>query len=179
MTTQEPDGEGTPEKRGGTPSTSEEVWLKFLTDSEGAIRRSAPKEPSARERAPGPHPRTAGADRAGPRTRYPHDESASSGMDAVGDLWQPDDAWPGPPWRNLDRRARLRRVGHVIATAAAVALALGAWSWFSTSAGTPDDATDDIIVQQLEDLPHELPTATHAPPGSAVTQPSWSTVTAG
>ncbi|WP_328437164.1 hypothetical protein OHA71_07870 [Streptomyces sp. NBC_00444] len=68
---------------------------------------------------------------------------------------------------------------HVIATAAAVALALGAWSWFSTSTGTPDDATDDIIVQQLEDLPHELPTATHAAPGSAVTQPSSSAVTAG
>ncbi|MEU9571066.1 hypothetical protein AB0D62_14470 [Streptomyces massasporeus] len=53
MTTEEPDGRGAPREPYGVPPVPDEVWLSFLTDSESAIRLSAPREPSARERAAG------------------------------------------------------------------------------------------------------------------------------
>ncbi|WP_340374893.1 hypothetical protein U5640_06845 [Streptomyces sp. SS7] len=33
------------------PSDPDSIWIKFLTDAEESIRKSAPKEPSARDRA--------------------------------------------------------------------------------------------------------------------------------
>jgi hypothetical protein len=179
VTTQGPGGQGTPEERDGTLSASEEVWLKFLTDSEGAIRGSAPREPSARERAPGRHPRTIDADRTERRSRYPHEAQADCETDAVGELWQPDDPRVVPTWRELDGRARLRRVGRVIVTAAAITLALGAWSWLSTSADAPGERPHGTIVQQMEDAPHGQSPATRFPPGSAVAEPSPSAIPAG
>ncbi|KUO14780.1 hypothetical protein [Streptomyces dysideae] len=141
-------GEGTPEEQDGTPFGSDEIWLRFLTDSERAIRRSAPREPSARERAPQGRLRPLEADH-------------------VGDLWQPEAVGTGPAWRDLDGRARLRRAGRVTATAAAIALALGAWSLLSTNGGTPSDSPDAGTVQQLEEAPEELPMATDLPPDAA------------
>ena len=93
MTAQRPDDGGTPEERDGTPSLPEDVWQRFLTDNERAIRATAPREPSALQRAR--------ADGGAPR------EDAD--VEAVGDLWHPDDPWDGPSWREMDRRARLRR----------------------------------------------------------------------
>ncbi|MGW3413114.1 hypothetical protein [Streptomyces sp. NPDC000888] len=87
MTTQEPGSKGTPEEPDGTPSGSEEVWLEFLTDSERAIRTSAPRELSAQERAQRWRPRPLAAGRAEQRTRRPHDEPTTGGTDAVGDSW--------------------------------------------------------------------------------------------
>jgi hypothetical protein len=126
------------------------VWLRFLTDSEHAIRASAPREPSARERA------------AGRQLQPPH---------TVGDLWQPEDLWVRVAWHDLDRRAKVRRVGRVVATAAAVALALGAWSQLSAGAGTgtrPGTGT----VRQAEGATARQSTATPFPSGSAVPVPS-------
>jgi hypothetical protein len=168
MTTQGPGGgQGTPEERDGALSGSEEVWLKFLADSEGAIRRSAPREPSARERATRRHPGTIDADSTERRSRHPYEEPADCETDAVGELWQPDDPWAGPTWRELDGRARLRRVSRVMVTAAAITLALGAWSWLSTSADTPDERPDGTIVQQVEDAPPGQSPATRFPTGPA------------
>ncbi|MFH8498644.1 hypothetical protein [Streptomyces coeruleorubidus] len=147
MTTEGPGGgRGTPDEPDGTPPVPDDVWLRFLTDSEHAIRASAPREPSARERA------------AGRRLQPPH---------TVGDLWQPEDLWVRVAWRDLDRRARVRRVGRVVATAAAVALALGAWSQLSAGAGTgtrPGTGT----VRQVEGATARQSTATPLPSGSAV-----------
>ncbi|MEV7891828.1 hypothetical protein ACWD3I_48335 [Streptomyces sp. NPDC002817] len=179
MTTQGPGGNGTPEEPDGTPSGTEEIWLKFLTDSEAAIRRSAPKELSARERAPGRRPRPADTDRSEQRPRHTHEGAAAYETDAVGDLWQPDDPWAGPAWRDLDNRAKLRRVGRVAVSAAAIILALGAWSWLSTSSDTPHNTPDNTLVQQLEEPLPELSPTTRFPPGAAVTSPSSSAVTAG
>ena len=126
------------------------MWLRFLTDSESAIRVSAPREPSAAERA------------AGRRLQPPH---------AVGDLWQPEELWVRVAWQDLDRPAKLRRVGRVVATAAAVGLALGAWSQLSTGAETghrPGEST----VRQVEGATARLPTATPVPPASPFPQPS-------
>ncbi|MFH8897641.1 hypothetical protein ACH4HG_14775 [Streptomyces coeruleorubidus] len=151
MTTEGPGGRReTPDEPDGTPPVPDDVWLRFLTDSEHAIRASAPREPSARERE------------AGRRPQPPH---------TVGDLWQPEDLRVPVAWRDLDRRARVRRVGRVVATAAAVALALGAWSQLSAGAGTgtrPGTGT----VRQVEGATARQSTATPFPSGSAVPVPS-------
>ncbi|PWI14423.1 hypothetical protein DI272_09835 [Streptomyces sp. Act143] len=179
MTIQGPDGTGRPEEPDGTPAGAEDVWLKFLTDSEAAIRRSAPIELSARERAPGWRLRTADADRSEERSGQPHDESAAYETDTVGDLWQPDNPWAGPAWRDLDNRAKLRRAGRVAVSAAAIILALGAWSWLSTSSDAPGNPPDDTVVQPLEEPLPELSPTTPFPSGASVTSPSSSAVTAG
>ncbi|MEU0742683.1 hypothetical protein [Streptomyces sp. NPDC006134] len=155
----------------GTPGVPEEVWQKFLADSEDAIRGSAPREPSAWERAPGRFPGppdTAEAERwVERRAGCPYDDRGNAATGAVGELWQPEEPWGGPLWRNLDRRARLRRAGRVAGTAAAVALALAAWSWLPTGSGVPGNGPGPATVQQLEDAPEELPTATARPVGGA------------
>ncbi|MFE2278226.1 hypothetical protein ACFXAE_13445 [Streptomyces sp. NPDC059454] len=158
MTAQRPDDGGTPKERDGTPSLPEDVWQRFLTDDERAIRATAPKELSALQRT---RPRTGGG--------VPREDA---GVEAVGDLWHPDDPWEGPSWRELDRRARLRRVGRVVGTAAAIALALGAWSQLSTGAGTPHEGPGDTVLQQSEEAPAELPTATSLPPELTSPPPS-------
>ncbi|MFI5571558.1 hypothetical protein ACIA6T_30300 [Streptomyces sp. NPDC051740] len=165
MTAQRPDDGGTPEERDGTPSLPEDVWRRFLTDNERAIRATAPREPSALQ-----------------RTRQHTGGGAARGdadVEAVGDLWQPDGPWDGPSWREMDGRARLRRVGRVVGTAAAIALALGAWSQLSTGAGTPAEGPGDTVLQQSEEMPAELPTATSRSPEPASTAPSAPGVRAG
>ncbi|MFE9773269.1 hypothetical protein ACFYOV_16625 [Streptomyces sp. NPDC005931] len=175
MTAQWPDDGGTPQGRDGSPSVPDDVWQLFLGDTEHAIRASAPREPSAHQRARGAlpqAPRTGGGDR---DDRAERDHA----VDAVGDLWRPDDPWEGPSWRELDARARLRRVGRVAGTAAAIALALGAWSQLSTGAGTRDEGPAGTVLQQSEEAPAELPTATSVPSGPASPEPSASEVRAG
>ncbi|MGC9540697.1 hypothetical protein [Streptomyces sp. UG1] len=163
--------DGTPEERDGGASGSEEIWLKFLTDDERAIRTSAPREPSAQERALGRRPRPHPLDGTPERKRLRHHTPTAAESDAVGELWQPEEYRSGPAWRDLDGRARARRVVRVLATAAAIAVAVGAWSWLSTAAGAPDGGLDDITVQQSERARHEPPTATDFPSRSA-TEPS-------
>ncbi|MET9760913.1 hypothetical protein ABZ016_17870 [Streptomyces sp. NPDC006372] len=134
-------GRGTPDEPDGATPIPDEVWLRFLTDSEYAINASAPREPSARERAAGRQPQPS---------------------HAVGDLWQPDEVWVRASWRDLDRRAKARRVGRVAATAAAVALALGAWSQLSTGAGSVDRPGTGT-VRQVEGATARTPAATPLP----------------
>ncbi|MEU8867477.1 hypothetical protein [Streptomyces umbrinus] len=165
-------GDGPPEEPDGVPSRPEEVWLKFLTDSERAIRQSALREPSALERAQGLRLRPFDVGRTDRRVCRPHIEPAECGTHAVGDLWQPEGPWPEPAWRDLDGRARLRRVGRVASTAAAIALALGAWSLLSTGGDLPRDTSDDTTVQRLEEAPSELSTASHFPRESGSAGPS-------
>ncbi|EFL29935.1 predicted protein [Streptomyces viridochromogenes DSM 40736] len=143
-------GRETPDEQDGTSPVPDEVWLKFLTDTEYAISASAPKEPSARERA------------AGRRPQPSH---------AVGDLWQPEEPWVRASWRDLDRRAKARRVGRVAATAAAVALALGAWSQLSTGAGT-GERPGTGTVRQVEGATARTPAATPLPSGAPFPEPS-------
>ncbi|WP_435879603.1 hypothetical protein [Streptomyces flaveolus] len=231
MTASGPDGGATPEEQDGTPSVPAEVWRKFLADSEEAIRATAPREPSARERSQGhrPRPPATGPARdgrlgAGPGTggfpgsgdahpapdplldadadtflgtgalpgsdarpspdlrpgAYPRPRPrpgavrpgsgaspGGDGVDAVGDLWCPQEPWAGPAWRELDGRARLRRAGRVVGTAAAVALALTAWSQLSTGPGTPARGPGDTIGRRLEET--ALPTAASLAPGTSAT----------
>ncbi|MEV5881519.1 hypothetical protein AB0L74_02125 [Streptomyces sp. NPDC052020] len=192
MTTLGPGGGDPPgEPEGTTPHVPDEVWQKFLADSEDAIRDSAPREPSARDRVPGgwpgPLPDAAGVVR-GSEGPYGNNHRCISygGLDygscggqahavagagdpvagAVGDLWQPDDPGSGPGWRELDRRARLQRVGRVAGTAAAVVLAVAVWSLVPAGPGAPGGGPGPSTVQQLEDAPRELPAATARPAGA-------------
>ncbi len=171
MTAQSPGAGEPPDEHDGTPSVPEDVWQRFLTDTEHAIRATAPREPSARQRTPGAWPEPPGRSGAAP---------AESGTAAVGDLWRPDDPWEGPSWRDMDRRAKARRIGRVAGTAAAIALALGAWSQLSTGAGTPVEGPGEgNVLQQSEVAPAELPTATSEPPGDTSPPPSDPGVQAG
>lgn len=179
MTTPGPRSGEQPEDRDGTPSLPEEVWQKFLTDDEHAIRASAPREPSAQERAPQWCPQPPDTDRTEQHAGRPHDDDTLDGTDPVGELWHPEDLWSGPAWRDLDGRARLRRVGRVIGTAAAIALALAAWSQLSTSAGSAGDGPGGTTVQQSEDALDDLPAAPSLLPGHASAGPSSSAVQAG
>ncbi|GGS27408.1 hypothetical protein AB0E75_06615 [Streptomyces griseoviridis] len=141
---------GTGAGTGGTPD-EDDVWRKFLMDSEEAIRVSAPREPSAREREPG---RTASAVA---RPDGPAGPGAMAG--GVGEPWQPDEPLPWPAWRDLDGPARLRRVARGLGAAAAVVLALTGWSQLTAGPGTPSGGPGDTVVERVEDAPAELPTA--------------------
>ncbi|MGQ5574590.1 hypothetical protein [Streptomyces sp. ECR3.8] len=155
MTTPDPTGQGTPHDPEHTPSHGGDVWLKFLADNERAIHDSAPREPSARERTIGRPPRRPRADRHAPRDPRPDREPADGPSKTVGDLWQPDS--PQPTWRELDRPARLRHAVRLLATGAAICLALAAWSMLSTTAGTPGHDPGGRTTQQVEDAPAAVP----------------------
>ncbi|MGJ3562171.1 hypothetical protein ACR6C2_44300 [Streptomyces sp. INA 01156] len=159
--------------RGRHSSPPDELWQRFLTDNERAIRASAPVEPSASQRAAGWRPQPARAARRG--TEGQGDDTTAF----VGDLWYPEDPWEGPSWRNLDGRARVRRVGRVIGTAAAIAVAVGAWSLLSTGACTARQEPGETVLQQSEDIPAELPTATSPPAGLASPAPTASELRTG
>ncbi|MFJ4821386.1 hypothetical protein [Streptomyces sp. NPDC088801] len=167
MSTPDPDRQGTPNNPDATPSGTGDVWLKFLADNERAIRESAPKEPSAQERATARSLRRLDADRHDPRRPRPDHAPADDRTGAVGDLWQPEG--PRPAWRELDGPAKLRRAGRVIAMVAALGLALGAWSLLSTTAGTPSDEPGGSTVQEVEEAPDAIPTTS---PGSAAVEPT-------
>ncbi|MEU0898291.1 hypothetical protein [Streptomyces massasporeus] len=171
MTTPEPDRQGTPDESDATPPGAGEVWLKLLADDERAIRESAPKEPSARERASARPARRLDANRQHTRGPRPDHTPAHDRTEAVGDLWQPEG--PEPAWRELDGPARLRRAGRVIATVAVISLALGAWSLLSTTAGTPSDEPDVHTVQEVEEVEEveEAPAPVPAACGGRATTP--------
>ncbi|WP_330452955.1 MULTISPECIES: hypothetical protein [unclassified Streptomyces] len=76
----------------------DETWHKFLQDNEDAIRRTAPREPSAWERAEG----TCLPETNAPSADHP------SGFEAVGETWALESADP-VPWRDLDAPGRMRR----------------------------------------------------------------------
>ncbi|MFE0362071.1 hypothetical protein [Streptomyces griseoaurantiacus] len=232
MTDQGAGGGDSREDEGGTPAIPDEVWARFAHDTERAIARSAPREPSARERADGARiepqaggsgasrpeasrgevsgpevsgpgsggsraggsdPGTSAADgpfgegtrrpRADPTRagRHGSERSASPGLartgpwvvrrsrretadewgghpadEAVGELWQPEERPAGPLWRDLDARARRRRVARLLGAATAVVLL---WTVASRAPlGSREGyGTEDTTVEQSEDAPLRVP----------------------
>ncbi len=133
------------------PPVPDAVWQRFLDDSEGAIRRSAPREPSARERAaagPGGVPEPAGT------------------PESVGELWQPEDVRPGRAWRELDGRARRRRLAGVVGTAAAIVMVLGAVSYLPHDGAVPAGHPGAVVPRQTEKASDPLPSTSPAVPGA-------------
>lgn len=105
--------------------TPESIWTRFLADSEEAIARSAPREPSARERA-----------------------GRLDTNDHVGDAWSREDALTEPAWRRLDTRGRIRRLGRILAGAAALAVLLGLFSCLPEEPpGLPGEPLDTPPLQ--------------------------------
>ncbi|MER6619223.1 hypothetical protein [Streptomyces sp. NPDC000931] len=155
MTTPDPTGRGTPHDPEHTPSRGGDVWLKFLADNERAIHDSAPREPSARERAIAQPPRHPCVDRRDADHPRLDQKPADGPSETVGDLWQPDSAQP--TWRGLDTPSRLRHTARLIVTGAAICLALAAWSILSTTAGTPGHDPGRRTTQQVEDAPAAVP----------------------
>lgn len=155
MTTSDPSGQGTPHDPEDAPARGGDVWLKFLTDNERAIHVSAPREPSAWERAIAPPPRHPRVDR--PDAGHPRlDQAPTDGPnETVGELWHPDRAQP--TWRELDRPSRLRHAIRLIGTGAAICLALAAWSVLSTAAGAPGHGPDRHTTQRVENAPAAVP----------------------
>ncbi|MDX3757978.1 hypothetical protein [Streptomyces sp. AK02-04a] len=165
MAAEDPGQGGTPDEGATVPPISDTVWRRFLGDTEQAIRASAPREPSARERAAGSRPDP--ADSHGLRQERREDapaEPRSASFDAVGEVWQPEERRPAPAWRDMDGPTRWRRVGHVLATVAAVLVAAGALSQASSRSDTPG-GTPRVTTSQRSDevLPDGVLTAT-APP---------------
>ncbi|MEU1045568.1 hypothetical protein ABZ400_10470 [Streptomyces sp. NPDC005897] len=156
MTASGPGSGDTPGEPDGAPEVPEDVWRLFLEDDERAIRASAPREPSARDRVPGWRPEE-------PPAGHPGHTDRTRGT--VGEAWRREETWTGPAWRELDGRARLRRTGRVLGTAAAVALALTAWSQLSTGPATPGSGPAETIGQRLEESP-ALPTPASPAPVS-------------
>ncbi|MGW1726908.1 hypothetical protein ACWCQK_28790 [Streptomyces sp. NPDC002306] len=86
----------------GSGSISDAEWAKFIQDSEGAIRDSAPKEPSARARMV---------------TERLRRQDAQGGA--------PEGWRTGPAWREMDgRAARRRRLWAVLGVPVAIAVAV-------------------------------------------------------
>lgn len=169
VTTQQPgsdgsSGDGDPDH---TPSVPDDVWQQFLKDSEHATRKSAPREPSARERIAlaGRQSRRPGA--AGQRAglnRRSAGQSEQGGLEAVGELWQPEEPRTGPAWHELDGRAKCRRVARVLGVVTVAALILVAVRPGDTGGRQGDAGT---TVQQSEEAPGVLPSATSTPAASS------------
>ncbi|MCC9706937.1 hypothetical protein E4N62_17670 [Streptomyces sp. MNU76] len=147
MTTQRPGSDGSSGDPDHTSSVPDDVWQQFLKDSERATRKSAPREPSARERI----------------ALRSADESALGGLEAVGELWHPDEPRTGPAWHELDGWARCRRAARVLGVAAIIALILVVVRPDGTG-GRPGDT--GTTVQQSEDAPEVLPAVTGTPAAS-------------
>jgi hypothetical protein len=175
MTASGPGSGDTPGEPDGAPDVPEYVWRLFLEDDERAIRASAPREPSARDRTRGrqPEPWTGREPlRALPDPAGHPDTRPGRSCDTVGEAWRPEDPWTGPAWRELDGRARLRRAGRVIGTATAVALALTAWSQLSTGPVPAGGGPAETIGQRLEESPALPAPASLAPTESAAASPA-------
>ncbi|MFJ9424583.1 hypothetical protein [Streptomyces sp. NPDC101249] len=130
------------------------VWQRFLDDSEGAIGASAPREPSARERAAGIPARAR-------RAAVPGPEQAAT----VGELWDAREPAPTRRWRDLDARARCRRVGGFVA-AGVVAVVLGYLSLGQVRPAVPGGSPEQEMSQTSVDvLPDGTPNAPRFSPG--------------
>ncbi|MEU9154967.1 hypothetical protein AB0D59_31520 [Streptomyces sp. NPDC048417] len=168
MVAEHPAGNGGLGGEDSGPAVPDAVRRRFLDDTEQAIRASAPREPSAQERAAGVRSRPTGRTAARRCRRATERDSGPNRMgDPVGDLWDPEDPWTATAWRDLDGRGRRRRAGRVLAVVAAIA-AVGALAHVPTRSAFPDGRPDEGITQQSEDvLPDGVPTATGPPTGSA------------
>ncbi|MEU6148110.1 hypothetical protein ABZ848_48230 [Streptomyces sp. NPDC047081] len=169
----EDSGQGrAPDDGDGVPPFPDTVWLRFLGDTEQAIRASAPTELSARERAAGSRP-----ERTGPHGMRQERRGAApieprpASFEPVGEVWQPEERRPGPAWRDMDGPARWRQIGRALATVAVVLMALGAFSQAASRTSTPGSTPTGASSQRSDELlPDGAPTAT-APPYAGTPPP--------
>ncbi|GAA2457638.1 hypothetical protein [Streptomyces glaucus] len=151
MTTQEPAGGPERDDADGPPSLPDEVWERFIADSEQAIRDSAPKEPSARARMVTARLReldeAAARQAGGPARRRFGRGAGKAGRGPAGGSWQPEGWRTGPVRQEANGRAgRRRRGAGVLGVLAAVSVAVVAvspgWALSHLPGGLGDRFTD-------------------------------------
>ncbi|WP_051906030.1 MULTISPECIES: hypothetical protein [Streptomyces] len=135
----------------------DEYWQQFLRDSERAIGESAPKEPSAQERMDRAERLRAGDRDASQR------QAGQGQIEAVGELYDPEDPWRGPAWQDMDARARRQLIGRVLGLATAIAVVLGAMSQLSGGSGSGVNKPGDMLSTQSDDVLDQVPTGPAAP----------------
>jgi hypothetical protein len=119
----------------GASSVPNAVWRRFAEDSEEAIRLSAPREPSARERAIPPPDGTSVPAEAPP-------------ADWVGESYDASPKQPG--WRDMSERERLLHLARMLLVVVVMTVVL-----MTVSRGTPvpdgvDDSPGDVVLQNPE-----------------------------
>ncbi|MDQ8702939.1 hypothetical protein RCO28_10625 [Streptomyces sp. LHD-70] len=142
-------------RRDEQPGLPDDVWQRFLHDSEAAIRRTAPREPSARERATMPGTAVA---------------PSAAGGDAIGELWHPRPERERAAWRDLDGRGRLGRTARALG-AVAVFVAVLATVSHLPNAPAPQADRPGVVLQESEPAPTERPTAEASPSPAAFSPP--------
>ncbi|MGB8942779.1 MAG: hypothetical protein WCD21_21445 [Streptomyces sp.] len=140
-------------------SAADDVWQRFLSDSEQAIRHSAPREPSAEERAAPPGTRHTGIKAVTPAT--------TEHLRMVGEPWQSQDPPGRPAWRELTPRAQRRRITRILVSAAALVAVLTTVSRLPTDTDPQDGRPGGITLQESEDTPGELPSQLRGSDGTA------------
>ncbi|MHC3469522.1 hypothetical protein ACYF6T_12475 [Streptomyces sp. 7R007] len=184
MAERQPGSSGEHFDEDGASPVPDQVWQRFLEDSDSSILGSAPREPSARERAALARLRALDV----PAVQRPSEWRPGGGdrdavaVEAVGELWQPEDLRPGPAWHELDQRGRRRRGARVLGTIVAVVALVGALSQLSAGSTSETYGDDgDTASQQSEESSEPLPTAAGGPsvPPSTSTEVPGSAAPAG
>ncbi|MDI3405008.1 hypothetical protein [Streptomyces cavernicola] len=155
-------------RRDEQPGLPDDVWQKFLRDSEAEIRRTAPREPSARERAA---KAAASAAALTPTEPARAAEPAPPDPDAIGELWLPRPQREAAHWRDLDSRGRLRRAVRVLGAAAVFAAALALVSLLPNGGSPSPVDRPGIVLQEPKPAPTEQPTAEASPSPAVFSTP--------
>jgi hypothetical protein len=167
----EPESESTSEigsgsGTGASSSIPDDVWEKFVRDSERDIRASsAPKEPSARARLVTERLRQRDEEAARQDSKKRRWRGKSGDKAAAGQPLQPEGWRTGPAWQEMEgRTARRRRWWGIVGVPLAVALAVVAIKP-SLIPGDPF-GTGEQAADTAPQLPPETAAPT-APPSSA------------
>lgn len=158
-----------PEDLPESSSLPDDVWEKFVQDSERDIRASAPKEPSARARMVTERLRAmdeaqaAGAGAGGRRSRWGRKRTPPQPA-------QPEGWRTGPAWQEMNGRAsRRRRVWSAVGVVVAAALAVvavnpsAALSWLPGGLGDGWDTQDEARTSTAPPLAPETARPSTAP----------------
>lgn len=137
--------------------STDEFWQQFLRDSERVTGESAPNEPSAQERMDRAERLRAGDRDASDR------QNVQGRIEAVGELYDPEDSWQGPVWQDMDARARRRLIGRILGLATAIVVVLGAMSQLCSGSGSGVDRPGDTVSTQSDDVLSQVPTGPAAP----------------
>ncbi|MFJ9540387.1 hypothetical protein ACIRPX_24380 [Streptomyces sp. NPDC101225] len=167
-----------PRPGSGPDPVSDDVWQKFVEDSERDIHTSsAPKEPSARarmvtERLRKMDEEAARQDAKG-RTSGKSGRKRGGGDQAAADpAWQPEGWRTGPAWREMDgRAARRRRLWGMLGVPVAAALAVVAVKP-SLIPGDPFGTGRAEAEATAPPLPPETARPTAAPSAAALATPT-------
>ncbi|MFF7639872.1 hypothetical protein [Streptomyces canus] len=158
-------GSGRPDDRDDTAPIPDAVWQRFLEDTERAIHESAPKEPSARERVARAGIQPLDAWRRAEEDGYVRGRTDEDRVEPVGELWQPDDSWIGPAWRDMDPRTRRRRIVRVLGAVVAVVVVLVAMSTAPSGRDSDSETYSDATLEETQETPEGLATSTPPPDG--------------